>query len=145
MKKLTGILIVILLFGCKSNRIDKECQPALDSFFVGIATGKHMESLDKFLRTNKNFSLQDSAVLDLRNKFNTLNIYSGKYIGYKLLKKRNLQDDVMVYSYLVKYERKFYRFVFIFYRPGDTPQIYKFLFDDVLDTELEESLKLYLN
>lgn len=48
-----------------------------------------------------------------------------------------------IYSFLVKYEKKFYRFIFTFYNTGTKIKIYKFSYDDVLDLELEESLKLY--
>jgi hypothetical protein len=61
------------------------------------------------------------------------------------LKKRFMNDDIGMYSYLAKYDKKFYRFVFMFYNNGKTVKLYKFLFDDNIDLELEESLKFYTN
>jgi len=66
-------------------------------------------------------------------------------MGYKLLLKRSIHDKIIIYSYLVMYIVKFYRFVFIFYKPNEVIYPYKFIFDDTLEFELEESLKLYFN
>jgi len=69
---------------------------------------------------------------------------AGPYRGESLLKKRTINDDIAVYSYLAKYDKKFYRFIFVFYNNGLKTRIYKFLFDDTAELEMEESLKLYM-
>jgi hypothetical protein len=86
----------------------------------------------------------NSATVDLRNKFQFLNEAAGPYVGNSLLKERFLQDDIGIYSYLAKYDKKFYRFIFIFYNNGSKVRLYKFLFNDDLDDELEGSLKFYI-
>lgn len=145
MNKLVFIIIAVIFVGCNMDSINRKSQSNIDRFFAGIKEGKYEETLDQFLKSNNNINQEDTITLDLKHKFNTINQYSGKYIGYSLIKKRNLGNDVIVYSYLVKYEKKFYRFVFTFYNVNETPIIYKFVFDDNLDLELEESLKLYIN
>jgi hypothetical protein len=40
---------------------------------------------------------------------------------------------------------KIYRLTFSFYNNDLAVKIYKFSFDDVIDIEMEESLKLYVN
>ena len=61
------------------------------------------------------------------------------------MRKKLLEDDLGVYSYLVRYEKKFYRFVFVFYNNSKAVKIYRFSFDDTIDIELEEAIKLYVN
>ncbi len=61
------------------------------------------------------------------------------------MKERFVRDDIGVYVYMVKYEKKFYRFTFMFYNNGISVRLYKFLFDDNIDIELEESLRFYAN
>ena len=146
MKHIALLLFISLtLLRCKSSHLDKECQPVIDDFFKGIQENRHMESITKLLSQNENINLKDSLTIDLENKFDIISTLSGKYIGNKLLLKRNIDDDIIIYSYLVKYEKKFYRYIFMFYNNGEKCVPYKFLFDNSIDVELEESLKLYLN
>lgn len=93
--------------------------------------------------SNPNIDLLDSATLKLEAGFKTINKYSGSFVEYKLLRKRLLKDDIATFSYLVKFKKKFYRYVFMFYKAREKIVIYKFSYDDALDIELEESLKLY--
>ena len=130
----------------KSDSIlDRQCLPQIESFFDGMKNGKYEQSIDILLKSNTEIDLNDSSTLDLIRKFRKMNQFSGKYIQYKILKQKKIENDIAIYSCLVKYEIKFYRFVFIFYRPTDKATIYKFIFDDSVDIELEESLKMYLN
>jgi len=83
--------------------------------------------------------------LILKKKFNDINESFGKFISYRLLRKKLLDDDLGVYAYFVRYEKKFYRFVFVFYNNGNEVKVYRFAFDDTADIELEEAIKLYVN
>lgn len=142
------MLLGVVNTGCSSqsqSSIDKVAEPIINSFFKGISNGEITKSLVELLSNNENINLQDSATISLQEKFNMINEAAGAYMGSRLLKKRNIENDISIYSYLVKYEKKFYRFVFMFYNNGKRTKIYKFLYDDSIDVELEESLKLYVN
>jgi len=146
-----GLLIsfVVLFAGCNSqpsqSYLEKAAIPIIDSFFVGLRKNDVSNSLVQLLTSNPNISLNDSITQDLKNKFILINETAGTYMGERLVKKRLLENDIAVYSYLVKYDRKFYRFIFMFYNNGKTVKLYKFLFDDDIDMELEGSLKFYVN
>jgi hypothetical protein len=148
MKFLLG-LFVLIVTGCSSqsvkSNIDKSAIPLIDSFFKNIETKDPTNALGALLASNPNIDLKDSASLNLKNSFVLINEASGPYRGYRLLKKRFMDDDIGIYSYLAKYDKKFYRFVFMFYNNGKSVKLYKFLFDDNIDLELEESLKFYTN
>jgi hypothetical protein len=149
-------LIIVCIFGCLAlnncgtpkkvdANLDKECLPQIESFFNGLKAGGYKASLEDLLESNPAFDMKDSSVLNLVLKFKNLNEGSGKYIQYKILKKRSIESDVAIYSCLAKYEIKFYRFIFIFYKATDRAVIYKFKFDDELDVELEASINMYLS
>ena len=97
------------------------------------------------LKGNEIINLQDSGTIIMQNKFSLLNETSGKFISAKLLRKRELDNDLAVYIYFVKYDKKFYRFTFTFYNNNNDVKIYKFAFDDTIDSEMVESLRLYLD
>jgi hypothetical protein len=103
-----------------------------------------MTAMDDLLSSNENIDLKDSSTIVLKDKFSNINRFSGAYRGNSLIKKKSINDDIAVYSYLAKYDKKFYRFVFVFYNNGVKTKIYKFMFDDTAELEIEESLKLYM-
>ena len=74
-----------------------------------------------------------------------MNETSGKFVSENLLRKKDIGNDLGVFIYFVKYERKFYRFIFTFYNYSGDIKIYKYSFDDKIDSELEEALRLYVN
>lgn len=148
------LLLLPLIFGCRQNAdtrndntttpdIEKKGDSLISDFFKGIKSGKYDKALEELLSQNENIDLKDSATFSLQEKFKGINQYSGVYIDSKLLKKRFVNNAVGIFTYLVRYEKKFYRFTFIYYDNGIKVSIYKFTFDDVLEFELEESQKLY--
>lgn len=145
------ILIVFILIGigCNSqsvkNNIDRTATSLIETFFKDIQVKEPSVALDGLLRNNPNISLEDSSTLILKRSFVLVNEVSGAYKGFRILKKRFIEDDIGIYSCLAKYEKKFYRFIFMFYNNGDTIRLYKFLFDEDIDEELEGSLKFYTN
>ncbi|MCG2618194.1 hypothetical protein LZZ85_28090 [Terrimonas sp. NA20] len=146
-----AILVVFILIGigCSSqstkNNIDKTALPLIETFFKGIQAKRPSVALDELLKNNPHISLEDSSTLFLKRSFVSVNEMSGTYKGFRVLKKRFIEEDIGIYSCLAKYEKKFYRFIFMFYNNGDTIRLYKFLFDEDIDEELEGSLKFYTN
>jgi hypothetical protein len=141
------LFLLLFLVGCKSEiyqtHIDNNTLPVITSFFEKVRIGDSDSAIIQLLSTNSNINLLDSATLNLEQKFKEVNQISGGLIQYELLKKRYIKDDIAIYSYLAKYEKRFFRFIFIFYNNNRSIKLYKFLFDDDLDLELENSLKLY--
>jgi hypothetical protein len=130
----------------KSSSMDSACFPIIESFFEKIKTSNFRSALNDLLNSNPNINPNDSSTIKLKEEFKTLNEISGNYIGYRLFKKRTIVDDIAIYSYIVKYEKKFYRFVFVFYNASNNNvKIYKFSLDETAELELEESLKLYID
>lgn len=145
------LVIVCFIAGCRSadsvggsSKLDKICIPIIDSFFQKIDSKNYNAAINDLLSSNENIDLRDSATISLKAKFSSINEVSGAFRGNSLIRKRNINDDIVAYSYLVKYDMKFYRFLFVFYNNGVRTRIYKFMFDDSVEAEMEESLKLYM-
>ncbi len=148
--KFLVIIPMLLFFSCsqkldESKVIDENATAVIHSFFENLKSSNYKKALPLLLSQNENINLADSSTLKLENNLVALHEVSGPFIGYSLLKKKAVGDDLGVYSYLVKYDKRFYRFLFLFYNNGKKIKIYKFSFDDNIDLDLEESLKLYVN
>lgn len=146
MKSIIILLLTCLsMWSCKTNHIEKKCQPKIDAFFTKMEQNHPMESIKELLALNENIDISDSLSQDLIQKFEYINTHAGKFVDRKILVKRSIKDDVIIFSYLVKYEKMFYRFNFIFYDNGKKCTLHKFVLDDVMTIELEELTKLYMN
>lgn len=143
---LFAFIFITLMAGCSSTKqlaIEISSQKEITYFFERMSNRSSLTALDSLLLTNKYFNFSDSVTIKLRNQFEDLNLTAGRFIGESLLNKRIISNDLAAYSYLAKFESKFYRFLFIFYNSGEQTKIYKFSFDDNIDLEIEESIKLY--
>jgi hypothetical protein len=134
------------MLGCKNKIevIDRDSVIQIDNFFEKLRSKNYEVGLNDLLASNKNIDLTDSSTRRLKSQFKDINELSGDYIGHDLLQKRMIKNDLAIYSYFVKYKVKFYRFIFIFYNPDGQVKLFKFAYDDAIDVELEESLKLYV-
>jgi hypothetical protein len=151
MKSYSLIFFLFLLVSCNTDlrkdepvKLDEDCKPIINKFFNSLLSNNYRRAIDELLADNENIDQKDSNTISLKEKFYAINEGSGNYRGQTLIKKRGLNSDLAVFSYLAKYDKKFYRFVFVFYNNGVRTKIFKFSFDDNAALELEESLKLYL-
>lgn len=126
-----------------TESFDKACTPIISGFFQKIKAGQYEEGIKELLMSNPNMNTDDSATINLKNQFKRLNNEAGKFVNFSLLSKRAVNNDLCIYSYLAKYDRRFYRFVFVFYNNDSNIRLYRYSFDSSIDLELEESLKFY--
>lgn len=152
MKYIYSCLLSIML-GCSQSKVQEntssdfslKSKAVIEDFFENVKSGNYNASLKGLLSKNKNIDLLDSLTISLENKFAAINESSGKFMSKRLLRQKELESDLGVYVYLVKYEKKFYRFTFTFYNNDVEVKLYKFSFDDTIDVEIEEGIKLYVN
>jgi hypothetical protein len=113
----------------------------VDGFFKRYKEEGSGPAVDYLFATNKLFT--DAAqLLILKNKLDSLQISVGKYIGKELISQKSASPSFVLYSYLVKFENQPFRFIFVFYKPHNDWELYRFNFDDQLESELEEAAKL---
>ena len=93
-----SLILISALAKCqnKPNFIDSSSSRQIDQFFSRIKAGNYESALTDFLQSNPNINLEE---------FKLINQYSGEFLGYTLLKKRMINNDVAIYSYLAKYKR----------------------------------------
>jgi hypothetical protein len=145
-----GLSLTLAFGGCatkskdKNEFLDSQSKQTIDKFFEAIASDNYKKGLIELFKSNQNISLEDSSTILLEKNFYQINETSGKFVSDSLLRQNQIGDDIGAYSYLAKYEKTFYRFLFIFYNNGHDTKIYKFSFDAEIPAELEESIKFYM-
>jgi len=63
----------------------------------------------------------------------------GSYTGYEMISEKSVGTSLKHLSYLIKHEKRPYRFSAIFYKPKDKWLVIDFHFDEKPITELKES------
>ncbi len=66
----------------------------------------------------------------------------GRYYGREPITKKEIGSSLVLYSYLIQYERQPIRFTFKFYKPDREWFLLSFAFDDNLSDEIEEAARL---
>jgi hypothetical protein len=119
--------------------------PALASSYIETFFKKYKTSsdsaIDYLFGTNKLFTNYVQINL-LKSKLDSLVLNIGKYEGRELISQKSAGTSLVIYSYLVKHENQPVRFIFMFYRPKDQWELYRFNYDDSMDTELIEAAKI---
>ncbi len=113
----------------------------IDTFFKKYKDGGTSPAIDFIFGTNKLFT-DTTQIATLKSKLEALRQNIGKYIGHELIVQKTASTSLVFYSYLVKHENQPIRFTFMFYKPKSDWVLYRFKFDDQMDTELEEAGKI---
>ena len=66
----------------------------------------------------------------------------GDYYGYEFLAKKKI-NQLELHTYFIKYDRQPLRFTILFYKPNDQWRLQNFSFDDNLDGEMEDALRIH--
>lgn len=132
------LLVLLLAFTSFAQTTPDEL---IKGFFNTYSAGKEEKALDELYKSNPWLSRKSEEISTLKRQLNGAVEVMGEYRGYALLGSKDLQGDLVIHDYLVKYDRQPLRFRFMFYRADKTWMIYSFSFDDSIDTELKELVK----
>ncbi|BAU52294.1 hypothetical protein [Mucilaginibacter gotjawali] len=119
----------------------KSVPAIIDAFFKKYKDKGADTAIDYLFGTNKLLANLPQLPV-LKAKLDSLPISAGKYMGHELIAQKSASPSLFFYSYLVKFENQPYRFTFMFYKPGNEWELYRFKYDDQLDSELEEAGKI---
>ncbi len=142
-------LLSLIIFSCSNTtseaksdaKTEPEVQKIVDNFFSKYKDSSPSDAIDYIFGTNKSFMPEQIA--ELKNKLTTTTLAVGAFNGTEQITIKRTSPSLVFYSYLVKHDKQPLRFTFIFYKPKEQWILYKFKFDDQVDTELEESGRIY--
>ena len=137
------LFFLCLLIGSGKLFAQSTPEQIMDKFFQEMVTEKPDKVIDDFYAHMPWLANIKDEIAKLKTNFKSLPDYFGKFCGQALITKKEIGGGALVlYTYLVKYERQPVRFVFKFYKPKDSWIAYGFSYDMNLDEELDQSVKL---
>jgi hypothetical protein len=139
-----NIAAILFLAGYLNPAFSQSTPEAhIRTFFEQYKSNKK-QAITTLYGTNEWVSRSADAVINIINEAEKLTPdFVGEYHGYEFITQKQLSNCLVLYSYLLRYDRQPVRFTFIFYKPGDKWRIFSFAMDINLDDELEEAAKLY--
>lgn len=147
MKKTIFFLLGLALIAISYNNAfaQKTPEQVIEKFFFAYKNNKPTSAVNYIFSTNpwikeRSKDQVESLKVQLQNTVSLI----GDYYGYEPITSRQVGESLVLYSYLIKYERQPLRFTFIFYKPSEEWMIQNFKFDSDIDEELEEAARIYL-
>lgn len=137
--RVPAFLLVLLL--ALTSFAQSSPDEIIREFFNTYSAGRTEQALEDLYGHSKWFDRNSDAVGKVRVQLLALKGLVGEYRGYSLLGSKDLQADLVIYDYMVKFDRQPVRFRFTFYRADKEWATFSFGFDDNLDEELEELVK----
>jgi hypothetical protein len=116
-------------------------QSYLETFFKKYKVSPD-SAIDYIFSTNELFRGHFAQINQLKAHLDSLQLNLGKYTGHELIIQKSASPSLVLYSYLVKHKNQPIRFSFIFYRAENEWTLYRFNFDDQMDTEMFEAAKI---
>jgi len=113
-----------------------------DKFF-SIYAKDPFKALDYAFSTNNSFEQKKLDIDTLKITLKELISNSGNFQGYEFISEKKVGTCYLLSSFMSKYDKKPYRFTFLFYKPKENWKINNFRFDEFIEDEMEEALKIY--
>jgi hypothetical protein len=142
MKKSLFVLFILLLSG--SSPILAQLGPGqvLERFFNRYRYDPQ-EAVDFIFSQNPIFEGEAAQqAQNVKDKLAQAIPVLGRYYGREPITKKEIGSSLVLYSYLIQYERQPIRFTFKFYKPDREWFLLSFAFDDNLSDELEEAARI---
>ena len=140
MIKIFITILGLLLSNCTNAQTTTK--EITDKFFVLYAKDP-LEAVDYAFSTNKYWEKNPDGIRDLKNKLKNEIDICGEYLGFEMLSSKTAGKNIMMTSFILKYDRLPIRFIFFFYKPKDTWRVNSLLFDENIDDDLKEGIKAY--
>lgn len=139
MKKFT-VFVVLCLFNFNFS-FSQESNDAIIEKFFNLYKETPAIAIDYIFGTNEWMERSQDQVDNVKNQIEKIIPLMGEYYGFELITKKSIGKNLILKSYLVKYDRQPLRFNFTLYNPNKKWKILNFSYDDNLDEELVEAAK----
>ncbi|MFO7879883.1 MAG: hypothetical protein ACQES0_01110 [Bacteroidota bacterium] len=130
------IIITLLLSIPLISMGQKSPEDILEPFFDSFDKSPD-QAIEYIFTTNPYINKNQEGIDRIKERLNTSRKLLGEYYGEELIRKENVGDSFVRYSYMLKYDRQPVKIEIILYRPDETWLLYTMQFDDKLSKDFE--------
>ncbi len=143
-RQLKKLIFIALAFAlCITKSFGQASIKEITDKFFSIYSKEPIKAVEYAFSTNKWFDKQQDGVANLKNKLKNLIDLCGDYYSYELLSEKTAGQNIIMTTFIVRYDREPIRFTFLFYKARDTWRVNNFSYDENIDKDLEEATKAY--
>ncbi|EIM72288.1 hypothetical protein A3SI_19922 [Nitritalea halalkaliphila LW7] len=146
MKHILNLLVLSLaIYSCSdaNSQSGEALTPEkINEHFFDLYDSKGPSEALEFVFSTNDW-INETQTSELKNKLVELTKQLGNYQGKEVISKRSVGENLLLYTFLIKYDRQPIRYLFIYYKPNNKWQLQKFQYDDNLETELIEAASAY--
>jgi hypothetical protein len=130
-------LLLLLTFVLIHQSFAQKTTQEITNKFFALYAKDTKGAIQYAFSTNKWLDGEQEAITGLYNKLKNAIDQSGQYDGYELVSTKTVGQNIVMQTFVVKYDRLPFRFVFLFYKAKDIWKVQNFSFDDEVDKELK--------
>jgi len=139
MKKIAFLIFCLFLLA-QPSYAQNEPKEMVDLFFRGYKEDP-FSAIDYIFSTNNWITKNNQeGIKNMEDRLEQLMSYIGVYSGYELVKEEKIGRSLIVYHYLVRYERQPILFKFIFYKADEQWSLYNFEFNTEIEAFIKENM-----
>lgn len=112
-----------------------------DRFFQLLKKEGTDKALDYAISSNQWVKPEDMEAI--KERLRSVTPQLGAYRGHSLITRKSVGEGLVLYSFIVKYDRQPIRFLITYYRPEARWQLQNFEYDDNMLVELKEAAGIY--
>ena len=130
---------LLFLISISNIHAQSTAEEITEKFFIEFETSPE-KAIDYAFSTNPwIIERNKDGIETVKNKLSNSLALVGEYHGFEKIVERKVGENLVLISFMVKYDRQPIRFNFVLYRPKDQWRVQNFKFDDNIDSELESS------
>lgn len=131
------IIFLFLLMSSLALQAQDDPQKIVDRFFDLYKTKSPNDAIDYIFSTNEWVSESTDQIENVKFKINSTLKLLGKYEGFDLVSRKSVAGHLILYTFMVRYNRQPLRYSMLFYKASTDWKLYNFKYDDEFDDELK--------
>lgn len=137
-------LFTLFLFVTSINAFSQSSpEEIINTFFDKYENAGSNEALDYIFSTNPWMDDSKDQIDNIKTQLTGSTKLMGQYHGYEKIASTSIGENLVLHTFLIRYNRQPLRFSILMFKPNDKWRLQNFSFDDDLDTELEEAARAY--
>jgi len=141
-KIITFLIATFLVLNVYSQNYGKNDSILVYTFINKFEKSGINNAIDFVYSTNSWINADNANIENVKSEVNSVIGTLGAYYGYDFIKKSQLSNCLVTYSFIMRFDKQPIRFVFVLYKPKDEWRFQLFNYDGNIIEEMQNSMNI---